>query len=150
MQKSTACQFVVFNHFSDGRCSFLGSHKPPSETCFEQSQRGSLPGPRSPEDRHLNGSYWVQHLVIHNLTGLPNRAHSCSHFDKRSHLTSRLSGQLVALYCQDEKADVGPVASRLPAWWHTWQLRPLEIWRISGGTWHAVHTSLCSYNTQRG
>ena len=62
------------------------------------------------EDRHLNGGYWVQHLVIHNLTGLPNRAHSCSHFDKRSHLTGRRCGQLAALYCQDEKADVGPVA----------------------------------------
>lgn len=93
--------------------------------------RGSLPV-FLPDDRHLNGSYWVQHSVTHNLTGLSHRAHSCSDFDKRSHLTSRRCGQLVALYCQDEKVDVG-ICDRS----HvviTWQLTLSKIWRISGDT----------------
>lgn len=89
---------ILFNCW----CPSAGSLKPQSETYFEQSTP-----PR--EDRHLNGGYWVQHSLIHNLTGLPNRAHSCSRFDRRSHLASRRCGQLEALYCQDEKADVGPV-----------------------------------------
>lgn len=112
-----------------------------------------------PEDRHLNGSYWVPHSVIHNLTGLPNRAHSCSHFDKRSHLTSRRCRQLVALYCQDEKADVGPVArvrhtaatgEVMPQLTHihTWQLRLLEIY-IPDSWRHLKHINVthCAHPT---
>lgn len=112
-----------------------------------------------PEDRHLNGSYWVPHSVIHNLTGLPNRAHSCSYFDKRSHLTSRRCRQLVALYCQDEKADVGPVArvrhtaatgEVMPQLTHihTWQLRLLEI-HISDSWRHVKHINVthCAHPT---
>lgn len=108
------------------------------------------------EDRHLNGSYWVPHSVIHNLTGLPNRAHSCSHFDKRSHLTSRRCRQLVALYCQDEKADVGPVdgvrhtaaSGELMPQTHTdthlttqdfYEYYIWNIWNIL--TWHTVHNT---------
>lgn len=98
-------------------------------------------------DRHLNSSYWVQHLVIHNLTGLPNRGHSCSCFDKRSHLTSRRCEQLVALYCQDEKAEAGPV-SRVGLWCggsttSTQQHTPVKSkvtgrWDGSGDIWHAL------------
>lgn len=112
-----------------------------------------------PEDRHLNGSYWVPHSVIHNLTGLPNRAHSCSYFDKRSHLTSRRCRQLVALYCQDEKADVGPVArvrhtaatgEVMPQLTHihTWQLRLLEIY-IPDSWRHLKHINVthCAHPT---
>lgn len=85
-----------------------GSKAPQSETCRNAVEEWYyfIIFARSP----LGGSYRVQPSVIHRLTGLPNRTHSCSHFDKRSHLPSCRREQLVALYCQDERLprDLGP------------------------------------------